>query len=51
MQLTRIYRPEYEDEKFLSSECPAVQQQQGSIDCGVFAIAFPSHAGIIINLE
>ena len=38
--------------KFFPIEYPAVQQQTGGKDCGVFAIAFAYHAGIVvINLE
>lgn len=48
VQLALIYKngiAEEKDKKFLLVKSPAVQQQRGSTDCGVFAIAFAYHAG------
>ena len=50
VQLALIYKARItEEEKFISLERPVLQQQQGSTDCGVFGIAFPYHAGVIIS--
>ena len=46
--LAQIYKSKIEVEdgiKELYIDCPAVQQQKGSVDCGVFAIAFAFHLG------
>ena len=48
VQLSLIYKTsivEEENTKFICVDCPAVQQQLGSTDCGVFAVAFAYHAG------
>jgi len=50
LQLALIYKSRVEEddngEKTLVIEIPAVQQQSGTSDCGVFAIAFAYHAGM-----
>lgn len=49
IQLAQVYKTKIEDHgentKELFFEVPAVQQQKGGTDCGVFAIAFAYHAG------
>ena len=52
MQLALIYKTrikERVDVKFFPIEYPAVQQQKGGKDCGVFAIAFAYHTGIVVS--
>ena len=48
IQLAQIYRVSIQEEedgdKFLTVKVPAVQQQTGKVDCGIFAIAFAYHA-------
>ena len=52
IQLALIYKSRTEEddngEKTLFVEIPAVQQQSGASDCGLFAIAFAYHAGMSI---
>ena len=48
IQLALIYRSKIEDndgDKSFFVEIPAVQQQSGASDCGIFVIAFAYHAG------
>lgn len=50
VQLALIYKTSIKatgDKKSLAVEFPGVQQQLESKDCGVFAIAFAYHAGIV----
>ena len=47
VQLAQIYRlaiQEEDGDKCLEIKVPAVQQQRGKVDCGVFAVAYAFHA-------
>ena len=48
IQLAQVYKTKIdyggENSKELFFEVPAVQQQKGGTDCGIFAIAFAYHA-------
>ena len=50
IQLAQVYKTKIdyggENSKELFFEVPAVQQQKGGTDCGIFAIAFAYHAGM-----
>ena len=42
-QLLQLYHPTLPQDSGLLAECPCVQQQEGSYDCGLFAIAWTYH--------
>lgn len=49
-QLVQIYRPAIQNDGLIVTAVP-VQQQTGSIDCGLFAIAFAYHAALGDNMR
>ena len=54
IQLAQVYKTKIEREgshKTLNVECLEVQQQHGGFECGVFAIAFAHHAGMLILIN
>ena len=51
-QLALVYRAQVRtDDQTLCAYVPTVQQQQGGVDCGVFAIAFALHIALGDDLE